>query len=138
MVHADKRPLLDRCGIIAAFSPVDVPFFQTGLRGLQLLQTRGYDGAGFWAIDTRGASYSYKGMGMINEVFSHEILHLYGEIHARAWIYQVRYGTSGASDQSNVQPFVMTHRKTGDAFVVAHNGQFSKSPGSSAEDASDT
>ena len=138
MVHADKRPLLDRCGIIAAFSPVDVPFFQTGLRGLQLLQTRGYDGAGFWAVDTHGASYSYKGMGMINEVFSPEILHLYGEIHARAWVYQVRYGTSGVSDQSNVQPFVMTHRKTGDAFVVAHNGQFSVSSSTNAERASDT
>lgn len=138
LVHTDKRPLFDRCGIVAAYSPVDVPFFQTGLRGLQLLQTRGYDGAGFWAVDTRGANYHYKETGMINEVFSPEILRLYGEVHARAWVYQVRYGTSGGTDQSNVQPFVMTHRKTGDAFVVAHNGQFSALPGTVESGQSDT
>lgn len=134
LVHTDKSPLLDRCGIIAAYSPVDVPFFQTGIRGLQLLQTRGYDGAGFWAVDTRGASYHYKGMGMISEVFSPEILRLYGEVHARAWVYQVRYGTSGNPDQTNVQPFVLTHKKTGDAFVVAHNGQFSATQGAEGEE----
>ena len=86
---SERQPLQDHCGIVAAFSPTDIPFFQTGLRGLQLLQTRGYDGAGFWATDTQGVTHQYKGMGMVNEVFSPEILRLFREIRARMWIYQV-------------------------------------------------
>lgn len=137
-VFHERQPLQDHCGIVAAFSPIDIPFFQTGLRGLQLLQTRGYDGAGFWASDTQGTTYQYKGIGMINEVFSPEILRLYREIHANMWIYQVRYGTSGSFNQHNVQPIAAMHKRTNEIFVIAHNGQFSKEAEERPGEESDT
>lgn len=137
-VVEERAPLQDRCGIVAAFSPLDIPFFQTGLRGIQLLQTRGYDGAGFWAQDQRETVYQYKGVGMVNEVFSPEIVHLYRNVRAKVWVYQVRYGTSGNFESANVQPLVAIHEETGDQFVVAHNGQFSKDPQNPNEVVSDT
>lgn len=136
--HQERAPLHDHCGIVAAFSPKDIAFFQTGLRGLQLLQTRGYDGAGFWAANSKGTTYQYKGKGMINEVFSPEILQLYREMKAKIWMYQVRYGTQGNFHKDNVQPVVMHHQATGQIFVIAHNGQFSREAGETADSESDT
>ncbi len=138
LIQHERQPLQDHCGIVAAFSPQDIPFFQTGLRGLQLLQTRGYDGAGFWASDTHGTTYQYKGVGMVNEVFSPEILQLYREIRARIWMYQVRYGTQGNFQKENVQPVVGYHKQTGEVCVVVHNGQFSREAGEGTEGESDT
>lgn len=134
----EKQPLWDHCGLVAAFSPQDAYFFQTGLRGLQVLQTRGYDGAGFWAQDTDGRIYQYKGTGMINEVFSPEITQLFRRTPAKIWVYQVRYGTSGNFEPANVQPLIATHKLSGQPFVVAHNGQFSFDRNQPQTGASDT
>lgn len=134
----DKKPLWDHCGIVAAYSSQDINFFQTGLRGLQVLQTRGYDGAGFWAQDKAGRIFQYKGVGMINEVFAPEITQLYRRTPANIWVYQVRYGTSGSFSSANVQPLTAVHQSSGQPFVVAHNGQFSADPGAPPTDASDT
>jgi amidophosphoribosyltransferase len=136
--HTEKQPLWDHCGIVAAYSATNTQFFQTGLRGLSILQTRGYDGAGFWAQDSQGRVYQYKGMGMVNEVFSPEITHLFRETPACVWVYQVRYGTSGDFKSANVQPLIATHLPTGQQFVVAHNGQFSKPVTGSENVKSDT
>lgn len=136
--HEEKRPLWDHCGIVAAYSPGDTHFFQTGVRGLAVLQTRGYDGAGFWAQDSGGQISQYKGVGMVNEVFSPDILQLFRKTTAKVWVYQVRYGTSGNFTPGNVQPLVATHAGTGQSFVVAHNGQFSREPGFDENGESDT
>ncbi|MBI4058518.1 hypothetical protein HY408_01995 [Candidatus Gottesmanbacteria bacterium] len=124
-VHEEKQPLHDRCGIVAAFSAHDIPFFDTGLWALQKLQTRGYDGAGFWACDSDGRTVEYKGEGMVREVFTPTVLKLYSRIQACVWIYQVRYGTQGNFSFQNVQPVAMRHNENRELFCVAHNGQFS-------------
>lgn len=134
----EKKPLWDHCGIVAAYSSGDTQFFQTGVRGLAVLQTRGYDGAGFWAQDSGGRISQYKGVGMVNEVFSPDILQLFRNTSAKVWVYQVRYGTNGNFSPGNVQPLVATHAASGQAFVVAHNGQFSKEKDISENGESDT
>lgn len=122
----ERDALEDHCGIVAAFSPTDIPFFTKGLKGLAVLQTRGYDGAGFWALTTKGVTYEYKSEGMIHEVFNNSVVNKFAVIPAQTWIYQVRYGTFGGFCADNVQPVVNKH-KDGSLFAVAHNGQFSKS-----------
>ena len=126
IIHTDKTLLHDHCGIVGMFSSKDARLFTKGLTGIQTLQTRGYDGAGFWAETQEGTVYSYKGEGMVREVFSKHIVDTYSSLEAKLWVYQVRYGTNGGFHPENVQPFEGIHILSGDRFALAHNGQFSR------------
>jgi len=120
----EREPVLDHCGVVGAFFPKDVAFFDTGLLGLKRLQTRGYDGAGFFALTSRGKCYQHKDKGMVKEVFSPRVIDKFKTTSASVWIYQTRYGTSGGFVKKNVQPLIAEHKVTGEMFCVAHNGQF--------------
>lgn len=120
----ERESLADHCGIVAAWGLENFHFFSTGLAGLNVMQTRGYDGAGFAAIDDHGVCVSYKGEGRINDVFSQNIISEYDAANARLWIYQVRYGTNGSFHPENVQPVERRHEASQELFFVAHNGQF--------------
>ncbi|OGG31505.1 hypothetical protein A3A63_03200 [Candidatus Gottesmanbacteria bacterium RIFCSPLOWO2_01_FULL_46_9] len=124
MLLDEKAPIQDHCGIVAAFASGNITFFERGLAGLTLLQTRGYDGAGFSAQSTYGQIVHRKGIGMVREVFPPSIVEHFRLLKARSWIFQVRYGTSGGFVPENVQPIITTHRKDREPFVVIHNGQF--------------
>lgn len=137
-VFFEKNPLQDHCGIVAAFAPHNVRFFERGLRGLQIVQTRGYDGAGFCARSEQGVTVQHKGSGMVREVFPQDVTAKFASFAARSWVYQVRYGTSGAFSPDNVQPFVCTHDRSGERFFVVHNGQFSQRREDDANGVSDT
>lgn len=126
IVHRDKTALHDHCGIVGMFAAKDTRLFTTGLSGIHTLQTRGYDGAGFWAESQDGQTHTHKGEGMVNEVFSKNIVDIYAQVAARLWVYQVRYGTNGSFHSDNVQPFTGVYEQTGERFALAHNGQFSK------------
>ncbi len=138
LIDGEKKPLADQCGIVAAYGTKDFSFFNTGLCGLKILQTRGYDGSGFGAITSDNNIWFHKGIGMVSEVFTQEVIEKYTHMRARSWTYQVRYGTSGAAHTDNVQPLRRTHKATNDVFLVAHNGQFSKEAGVSDNHISDT
>ncbi|GIK83759.1 MAG: amidophosphoribosyltransferase [Patescibacteria group bacterium] len=126
LVAEDKAPIQDHCGILALIAPIDSPLFTTGLTAFKTLQTRGYDGAGFWAIDSTGKEYGFKGTGMIDAVFTPARVRKFSKIKARIWLFQNRYGTSGNFDPRNVQPFRREHFQKQEIFCLAHNGQFSK------------
>lgn len=136
--RAEREPLEDRCGIVAAFCEVDTPFFITGLAGLYQLQTRGYDGAGFYCVTTAGQTFQYKGEGLISDVFNTDAVARYKDIKASMWLYETRYGTDGATQVENIQPIITQHRLTGETFAVIHNGQFSDEEGFSGGELSDT
>ncbi len=60
---------------------------------------------------------SHKNMGLVPEIFSEEILQgLTGHLS----IGHVRYSTTGASNITNAQPLMVTHKGT--TLAVAHNG----------------
>lgn len=136
----DRQPLQDHCGILAIFSPKNSQTFQDALSAHQELQTRGYDGAGFWAIDSKGREYSQKGSGMIREVFKPNSAQVkkFSKIKAKTWVFQNRYGTAGTSTEENIQPLRRIHLLSNEVFVVAHNGQFSKKNENDYEEFSDT
>jgi amidophosphoribosyltransferase len=135
---SERLPLQDHCGIVAAYASHDLPFFITALNGIQVLQTRGYDGAGFCALNSEGNIFQHKGVGMVREVFSPLVKKQFALTEAHVWIYQVRYGTNGGFVPENVQPFIDHHRESGDTFIVAHNGQFSTNPKEQESHFSDT
>jgi amidophosphoribosyltransferase len=84
--------------------------------GLHALQHRGQEGAGIVSTDHKEL-YSYKGEGLVSEVFNENNLSL---LKGSAAIGHVRYSTAGGSGIENVQPFLFKHR-TGD-FGLCHNG----------------
>ncbi|MDP3994280.1 MAG: hypothetical protein Q8P91_00425 [bacterium] len=115
-----------------------MPFFITGLAGLYQLQTRGYDGAGFYCVNSNGLSFQHKGEGLISDVFDRDTIAGFKDIKASMWLYETRYGTDGATQVENVQPIVARHVLTGETFAVVHNGQFSGEKGFSGGNISDT
>lgn len=138
LIRDEKSPIQDHCGILAAFSlGGDVSVYNEMVSALSTLQTRGYDGAGMCALSSDGSIYTHKGEGLISDVFSSEVIREEMERRATLWVAQTRYGTKGGFIADNVQPFQVNHN-SGDVFFVAHNGQFSSTPGQEPTELSDT
>ena len=86
--------------------------------GLHSLQHRGQEGAGMVVVDENGKLNRYKGLGLVNEVFTAENLkNLPGDIA----IGHVKYANKEIKGLDNVQPFYFKHN-TGN-FALANNGQ---------------
>ena len=86
--------------------------------GLHSLQHRGQEGAGMVVVDENGKLNRYKGLGLVNEVFTADNLkNLPGNIA----IGHVKYANKEVKGLDNVQPFYFKHN-TGN-FALANNGQ---------------
>ncbi len=116
--HTSLQSPTDRptheCGVCGIFNHEDsskLTYF-----GLYALQHRGQESAGIVTSDGSHVNV-YKDMGLVPEIFSEEILqNLQGHIS----IGHVRYSTTGASNVTNTQPLMVTHKGT--TLAVAHNG----------------
>lgn len=110
---AGGRPTHE-CGVCGIFNHEDsskLTYF-----GLYALQHRGQESAGIVTSDGRHVR-CHKDMGLVPDVFSEEILqNLKGHIS----IGHVRYSTTGASNVTNAQPLMVSHKGT--TLAVAHNG----------------
>lgn len=89
------------------------PTLYTGLRALQ---HRGQESAGI-ATASHGVLHHRKGMGLVHEVFTQDILEA---LRGPIGIGHVRYSTTGASELENAQPLVVKLREEDAA--LAHNG----------------
>ncbi len=102
------------CGVCGVFNHEDsskLTYF-----GLYALQHRGQESAGIVTSDGSKVNV-YKDMGLVPEIFSEEILQ---DLQGHISIGHVRYSTTGASNVTNTQPLMVTHKGT--TLVVAHNG----------------
>lgn len=111
--NREGRPTHE-CGVCGIFNHQDsakLTYF-----GLYALQHRGQESAGIVTSDGKKVAM-YKNMGLVPEVFSEEILQgLSGHLS----IGHVRYSTTGASNITNAQPLMVSHKGT--TLAVAHNG----------------
>ncbi len=110
--HTD-RPTHE-CGVCGIFNHEDsskLTYF-----GLYALQHRGQESAGIVTSDGSHVNV-YKDMGLVPEIFSEEILQ---DLQGHISIGHVRYSTTGASNVTNTQPLMVTHKGT--TLAVAHNG----------------
>jgi len=110
---APNRPTHE-CGVCGIYDHQDsakLTYF-----GLYALQHRGQESAGI--VTANGEMVQvHKDMGLVPDVFSEEALQrLTGNIS----IGHVRYSTTGASNITNAQPLMVTHK--GKTLAVAHNG----------------
>lgn len=111
----DIRGLNEECGVFGIWNhpnAADLTYM-----ALHSLQHRGQEGAGIVCSDEKNI-YGARGMGLLPEAISQVKLESLSSFnHA---IGHVRYATTGASELSNVQPFIFKHAK-GD-IGLAHNG----------------
>ncbi|HUK65322.1 MAG TPA: amidophosphoribosyltransferase [Anaeromyxobacteraceae bacterium] len=85
--------------------------------GLHALQHRGQESAGIVSCDGRRVLHVHRGMGLVADIFTAEVL---ASLPGTAAIGHVRYSTAGASHLKNAQPIAIQY--AGGAVSVAHNG----------------
>lgn len=107
--------LHEECGVFGVYQVEEAASLT--YYGLHALQHRGQEGCGI-AVSDGSAVQSYKGRGLISEVFhGDELAKLQGNIA----IGHVRYSTAGGNTLENVQPLLsISHRGT---LAMVHNGQ---------------
>ncbi|MGB9700358.1 MAG: amidophosphoribosyltransferase [Thermodesulfobacteriota bacterium] len=104
----------EECGVFGIFGHPEASYLT--FLGLYSLQHRGQESAGIVCAE-KGEPKSHKGMGLVAEVFSEEIIKA---LSGTAAIGHVRYSTTGSSLLKNAQPFLAQH--SGGFLAVAHNG----------------
>ncbi|MCR5665468.1 MAG: amidophosphoribosyltransferase [Eubacterium sp.] len=112
--------LHEECGVFGMYDFDRKDVASSIYYGLFALQHRGQESCGIAVSDTEGPKGkvdSYKGMGLVNEVFTHENL---AGLKGNLGVGHVRYSTAGASTRENAQPLVLNYVKG--TLALAHNG----------------
>ena len=115
MLDLELDKLKEECGVFGIYSREDDVALNTYL-GLYALQHRGQESAGI-AITDGSWMDVHRGMGLVNEVFRHQLPHMDGQYIA---IGHVRYSTTGSSLLANTQPLMVNY--SGGKISLAHNG----------------
>ncbi|MDR3313368.1 MAG: amidophosphoribosyltransferase [Oscillospiraceae bacterium] len=116
MRDADK--LHEECGVFGIYSnDTNIDVAAAVYYGLFALQHRGQESCGIYVSD-RGVPAGYKSVGLVNDVFTKDVLARLGE--GKMALGHVRYGTTGATNSRNAQPIHVNH--SNGSLVVAHNG----------------
>lgn len=115
-----SNELHEECGVFGVYDFDGNNVASTIYYGLFALQHRGQESCGIAVSDTQGPKglvKSHKDMGLVNEVFTPEIL---DKMNGNIGIGHVRYSTAGSSTRENAQPLVLNYVKG--TLGMAHNG----------------
>ena len=115
----------DECGVVGVYGHPEA----AGITylGLHALQHRGQESAGIATIH-QGALHVHRAMGLVQEVFSQDVL---TTLPGSVAIGHVRYSTAGASHLRNAQPFAVEHG--GAPLACGHNGNLTNADALKAE-----
>ena len=105
----------EECGVYGVYSHTEDVSGLTYL-GLYALQHRGQESAGIAITDGAWMDVT-RGMGLVNEVFRHQVPHMENQCIA---VGHVRYSTTGSSLLANTQPLLVNY--AGGKIALAHNG----------------
>lgn len=109
--------LKEACGIFGIYSDQEIEEIgHTIYYGLYALQHRGQESAGIAVSDGQRVN-SYKGVGLVPEVFASEIIELF---QGRIGLGHVRYSPTDSSLQINAEPLVV--KTAAGTIAIAHNG----------------
>ncbi len=112
--------LHEECGVFGMYDFDGGDVASSIYYGLFALQHRGRESCGIAVSETsgpKGKVTSYKGMGLVNEVFDGETLE---KMRGDIGVGHVRYSTAGESTRENAQPLVLNYVKG--TLALAHNG----------------
>ena len=110
----------EECGVFGVYSPKPADVASLAYYGLYSLQHRGQESCGI-IVNDDGMFTAHHGIGLVNEVFSHQELKTFPE--GQIAVGHVRYGTTGGVTMRNCQPIQVNHLKG--KLAVAHNGNLS-------------
>lgn len=117
-----KEKMHEECGVFGIYSSTPCHAASMTYYGLYALQHRGQESCGI-VVNDDGVFTSYKETGLVNEVFSKDIL---GKFPCgKMAVGHVRYGTTGGNSRANCQPIEVNHQKG--KMALAHNGNLSNS-----------
>ncbi|MBN3038091.1 MAG: amidophosphoribosyltransferase [Candidatus Omnitrophica bacterium] len=102
------------CGIFGAIGHKEAA--KLTYLGLYALQHRGEESAGIVSYN-KGKVRFHKGMGLVSDVFNEKTI---APLRGNLAIGHNRYSTTGSSVEKNIQPFLVSHRKS--HIAIAHNG----------------
>ncbi|MEO1620399.1 MAG: amidophosphoribosyltransferase [Cyanobacteria bacterium J06632_3] len=105
----------EACGVFGVYAPGNAVATLTYF-GLYSLQHRGQESAGI-ATFNQGEVHTHKGMGLVSQVFTDDILH---EMDGQWAVGHTRYSTTGSSHAVNAQPAIVETRLG--KLALAHNG----------------
>ena len=97
----------EECGVFGIFDRDGLKIAPLVYYGLFALQHRGQESCGI-AINNDGWIRCQKNMGLVSEVFTHDII---DSLEGTIAIGHVRYSTTGASILKNTQPLVTQYVK---------------------------
>ncbi len=106
--------LREECGVMAVYNHSDAA--RMTYWGLYALQHRGQESAGIASADGYGVN-DYKGMGLVSEIFTDEVL---AKLPGHMAIGHTRYSTTGDSALLNAQPISVESIRG--LIAIAHNG----------------
>ena len=109
--------LHEECGVFGIITRSGEDVVPMTYRALYALQHRGQESCGM-AINDDGVITGYKDVGLVNEVFTPEVMR--SVPRGQMAIGHCRYGTTGGRTRENAQPIVIRHVKGG--MALAHNG----------------
>ena len=104
----------EECGIFGVFGHPEAS--NLTYLGLYSLQHRGQECAGIASSD-RSRIFRYGEMGLVNDIFTEDVL---SKLPGDVAIGHNRYSTSGQSLPENIQPIAVTYARGG--LAIAHNG----------------
>ncbi len=104
----------EKCGLFGVYGLPDAARYV--YQGLFALQHRGQESAGI-VSSAGGTLVSHKGMGLVADVFDAASL---ARLAGESAIGHVRYSTTGSSNVTNAQPFLITYSHG--QIAIAHNG----------------
>ncbi len=110
-----NEKLGEECGVFAIYDPAGDVAHST-YYALYALQHRGQESCGI-AVNHNLEISHYKDMGLVNEVFTEDIL---AKLEGTMAVGHVRYSTTGESQRENSQPLVLRYIKGN--LALAHNG----------------
>ena len=114
---ANFDKLHEECGVFGIFNTGNVHVASSCFYALYALQHRGQESCGI-AVNDDGVIKVHKDVGLVNEVFTPQVLTGLGE--GDMAIGHCRYATTGMQSAANAQPLVVRHVKGN--MALAHNG----------------
>lgn len=120
MVEYEWDKLKEECGVFGILDHTGANVANSIYYGLCALQHRGQESAGIAVCNTGGPLGNltcHKDMGLVNDIFTPEIL---SELSGNIGIGHVRYSTTGESNVKNAQPIAINYFKG--TLALVHNG----------------
>ena len=107
----------EECGVFGIYNNDKLDVVALTYLGLYALQHRGQESCGI-AVNDEGKIHGYKSTGLVNEVFTKEVIESLGE--GKMAVGHCRYGTQDTKSNYNAQPLIVNHSKG--RMAIAHNG----------------